>query len=142
MFLFYQLVTCSSFADHRKWNERSRSIDEPLRRKNLLGGNIFRYRRSGICRSVGTSLRPRDVLAVQSRIEATHPGCFARWGLIPNWAKDNKITYKTTKARVETVDTAPSCREAFKKRRCLIPVGPVPGRANEGLADQSSCKRS
>ena len=45
-----------------------------------------------------------------------------RWGLIPHWAKDPKIAYKTINARAETVDTAPSYRQAFKKRRCLIPV--------------------
>ena len=45
-----------------------------------------------------------------------------RWGLIPNWAKDPKIAYKTINARAETIDTAPSYRQAFKKRRCLIPV--------------------
>jgi hypothetical protein len=44
-----------------------------------------------------------------------------RWGLIPNWAKDPKIAYKTINARAETVDTAPSFRQAFMKRRCLIP---------------------
>jgi putative SOS response-associated peptidase YedK len=42
--------------------------------------------------------------------------------LIPYRAKDPKIAYKTINARVETVDTAPSYREAFKKRRCLIPA--------------------
>jgi putative SOS response-associated peptidase YedK len=41
--------------------------------------------------------------------------------LIPYWAKDPKIAYKTINARVESVDTAPSYRQAFKKRRCLIP---------------------
>jgi putative SOS response-associated peptidase YedK len=45
-----------------------------------------------------------------------------RWGLIPNWAKDPKIAYKTINARVETVDTVPSYRQAFKKQRCLIPA--------------------
>ena len=45
-----------------------------------------------------------------------------RWGLIPNWAKDPKVAYKTINARAETVDTAPSFRQAFKKRRCLVPV--------------------
>jgi putative SOS response-associated peptidase YedK len=45
-----------------------------------------------------------------------------RWGLIPNWAKDEKIAYKTINARMETVDTAPSYRDAFKNRRCLIPA--------------------
>src|SRR5208283_2486528 len=44
-----------------------------------------------------------------------------RWGLIPHWAEDPKIGYKTVNARVETVDTAPSYRQAFKKRRCLTP---------------------
>ena len=39
-----------------------------------------------------------------------------------HWAKDPKIAYKTINARVETVDTAPSFRQAFKKRRCLIPA--------------------
>jgi putative SOS response-associated peptidase YedK len=43
-------------------------------------------------------------------------------GLIPNWAKDPKIEYKTINARVETVDTPQSYRQAFKKRRCLIPA--------------------
>ena len=38
-------------------------------------------------------------------------------GLVPYWAKDPKIAYKTINARVETVDTAPSYRQAFKKRR-------------------------
>jgi len=44
--------------------------------------------------------------------------------LILYWAKDPKIVYKTINARaktVETAETAPSNREAFKKR-CLIPV--------------------
>jgi putative SOS response-associated peptidase YedK len=42
--------------------------------------------------------------------------------LIPNWAKDPKIAYRTINARSETVDKAPSFRQAFKKRRCLIPA--------------------
>jgi putative SOS response-associated peptidase YedK len=45
-----------------------------------------------------------------------------RWGLIPYWAKDPKIAYKTINARAESVDTAPSYQQAFKTRRCLIPA--------------------
>jgi putative SOS response-associated peptidase YedK len=45
-----------------------------------------------------------------------------RWGVIPYWTKDPKIAYKTINARAETVDTAPSYREAFRRRRCLIPA--------------------
>ncbi len=43
-----------------------------------------------------------------------------RWGLIPFWAKDEKIGYKTINARVETVAEKPAFRAAFRKRRCLI----------------------
>lgn len=45
-----------------------------------------------------------------------------RWGLIPSWAKDEKISYKLSNARSETAAQKPSFRAAFKKRRCLIPA--------------------
>src|SRR5258706_1998423 len=45
-----------------------------------------------------------------------------RWGLVPYWAKDEKIGFRTINARAETVDTAYSFRSAFKKRRCLVPA--------------------
>ena len=45
-----------------------------------------------------------------------------RWGLVPYWAKDEKIGFKTINARAETIDTAHSFRSAFKKRRCLVPA--------------------
>jgi putative SOS response-associated peptidase YedK len=32
-------------------------------------------------------------------------------GLIPHWAKDSKIAYRTVNARAETVDKAPSFRK-------------------------------
>ncbi len=44
----------------------------------------------------------------------------AKWGLIPSWAKDAKIGSSCINARVETVDTKPAFRAAFKKRRCLV----------------------
>lgn len=45
-----------------------------------------------------------------------------RWGLIPFFAKDVKIGQKLFNARGETVHEKPSFRNAFKKRRCLVPV--------------------
>ncbi|HEY0786643.1 MAG TPA: SOS response-associated peptidase, partial [Acidobacteriaceae bacterium] len=45
-----------------------------------------------------------------------------RWGLIPFWAKDAKLAYSTINAKAETVATAPAFREAFLKRRCLVPA--------------------
>jgi putative SOS response-associated peptidase YedK len=44
------------------------------------------------------------------------------WGLIPFWAKDEKIGHHTINARLESVEAKPSFRAAFKSRRCLIPA--------------------
>ena len=44
------------------------------------------------------------------------------WGLIPFWAKNRKIGYKTLNARSETAHKTPSFRAAFRSRRCLIPA--------------------
>jgi putative SOS response-associated peptidase YedK len=46
----------------------------------------------------------------------------ARWRLIPYWAKDIKIGYSTFNARCEDVEAKPVFREAFKRRRCLVPL--------------------
>ncbi len=47
-----------------------------------------------------------------------------RWGLIPNWwskpLKEMKVA--TFNARAETVAEKPMFREAFERRRCLIPA--------------------
>src|SRR3954464_14886989 len=45
-----------------------------------------------------------------------------RWGLIPYWAKDIKIGFSTINAMAETIDTKPAFREAFQRRRCMVPV--------------------
>jgi putative SOS response-associated peptidase YedK len=45
-----------------------------------------------------------------------------RWGLIPYWAKDMKIGFSTINARGEEIDTKPAFREAFRQRRCLVPL--------------------
>ena len=45
-----------------------------------------------------------------------------RWSLIPYWAKDIKIGFSTINARAEEVDTKPAFREAFERRRCLVPL--------------------
>jgi putative SOS response-associated peptidase YedK len=45
-----------------------------------------------------------------------------QWGLVPFWAKDRKIGARMINARVETVAEKPAFREAFAKRRCLLPA--------------------
>ena len=45
-----------------------------------------------------------------------------RWGLVPSWAKDISIGSRMINARAETVDSKPAFRQAFTRRRCLLPA--------------------
>ena len=45
-----------------------------------------------------------------------------KWGLIPAWAGDPAVGNRMFNARAETLAEKPSFREAFQKRRCLIPA--------------------
>lgn len=45
---------------------------------------------------------------------------YLKWGLVPPWAKDQKIGSKMINARAETAAEKPSFRHAFKKKRCLV----------------------
>jgi len=45
-----------------------------------------------------------------------------RWGLIPYWCKDPSGGRKPINAKAETLRTLPSFREAYRKRRCIVPV--------------------
>jgi putative SOS response-associated peptidase YedK len=47
---------------------------------------------------------------------------FFQWGLIPSWSKDVSLGAKMINARSETVAEKPAFRNAFKRRRCLIPA--------------------
>jgi putative SOS response-associated peptidase YedK len=47
---------------------------------------------------------------------------FLKWGLVPRWAKDPAVGNKLFNARSETVTEKPSFREAFARRRCLVPM--------------------
>ena len=44
------------------------------------------------------------------------------WGLIPHWCKDAGGGRKPINAKGETVAALPSFRDAYRKRRCLLPV--------------------
>jgi putative SOS response-associated peptidase YedK len=63
----------------------------------------------------------QQILAIAS-LEGANVLDRYHWGLVPFWAKDTAIGTKMINARVETVASKPSFREAFKKRRCLIPA--------------------
>ena len=76
----------------------------------------------------GVALSPRYNIAPTQEVAAVRQKDDRRrlvalhWGLIPFWAKDRKIGYKTLNARSETAHKTPSFRAAFRSRRCLIPA--------------------
>jgi len=45
-----------------------------------------------------------------------------RWGLLPHWARDPKTVRQPINARAETVSTTPAFRDAFARRRCIVPA--------------------
>jgi hypothetical protein len=45
-----------------------------------------------------------------------------RWGLVPYWAKDIKVGFANINAKAEGIETKPAFRDAFQRRRCLVPV--------------------
>jgi putative SOS response-associated peptidase YedK len=45
-----------------------------------------------------------------------------RWGLVPFWAKDLNVGFANINAKAEGIESRPAFREAFQRRRCLVPV--------------------
>jgi len=64
----------------------------------------------------------QPILAIRDAPGGGHEAVMLRWGLIPFFADDLENGLRTINAKGETVDTRPSYRAAFRKRRCLIPA--------------------
>lgn len=47
---------------------------------------------------------------------------FLYWGLIPSWAKDPTIGNKLCNARAETLSEKNTFKNAYRRRRCLLPA--------------------
>src|SRR5262249_44018384 len=62
-----------------------------------------------------------DVPVVRSR-DAKRTLDMLRWGLVPWWAKDIKVSFANINAKAETIAEKPAFRDAFKERRCIIPA--------------------
>lgn len=66
----------------------------------------------------------QQILAVRPSPEKKgREAVLLQWGLIPHWAKDPSIGYRMINARSETAAEKPAFRDAFRKRRCLVPAG-------------------
>lgn len=62
-----------------------------------------------------------SIVAVRATAEG-RAASLMRWGFIPAWAKEPATMPMLNNARGETVGEKPMFRQAFRKRRCLIPA--------------------
>ncbi|QDV36350.1 SOS response-associated peptidase [Tautonia plasticadhaerens] len=44
-----------------------------------------------------------------------------KWGFLPCWSKEPKVSFSNINARRETVATSNAYRGSFRKKRCLVP---------------------
>ena len=68
------------------------------------------------------NVAPTDEAAVVVQREDRRAVSTYRWGLIPHWAEDTKIGNRLFNARAETLASSPMFRDAFRRKRCLVPV--------------------
>jgi putative SOS response-associated peptidase YedK len=68
------------------------------------------------------NLTPGQAVAAVREHEGRRRVDALQWGLIPFWAKDATIGRRLVNARLDSVATKPAFREAWQRRRCLIPA--------------------
>ena len=82
----------------------------------------FGFEGDGLSRQARFNIAPgQETLTVVSD-GSRNNARYMRWGLIPSWAKDASAGSRMINARAETIDARPAFRNAFERRRCLVPA--------------------
>jgi putative SOS response-associated peptidase YedK len=68
------------------------------------------------------NLTPGQAVAVVREHDGRRRLDALQWGLVPFWAKDAAIGRRLINARLDGVAAKPAFREAWQRRRCLIPA--------------------
>jgi putative SOS response-associated peptidase YedK len=73
------------------------------------------------------NITPGSVVPVITRetlagAPARNRATLMKWGLVPFWAKDAQIGYRTINARAEGIAERPTFRKPIRTQRCLVPV--------------------
>ena len=68
------------------------------------------------------NVAPTDEVLVVVQREERRAITAYRWGLVPHWSTDLRTGSRMFNARAETLTTSPAFRDAFKRRRCLVPA--------------------
>ena len=64
----------------------------------------------------------RPLAVLRTRAQGRRTIELLRWGLVPPWAKDAKLSHKLVLARSESILGSSAFRDAVRRRRCLIVV--------------------
>jgi putative SOS response-associated peptidase YedK len=71
------------------------------------------------------NVAPTDVMPIVRPAGNGRELVMAGWGLVPFWMKAQALgrqAYATFNARADKIQAAPTFREPFRKRRCLVPA--------------------
>ena len=63
-----------------------------------------------------------DIVIVRAPAPGAREAAFVRWGLLAPWMDDPKDPGRMINARIETAASRPMFRDAFARRRCLVPA--------------------
>jgi putative SOS response-associated peptidase YedK len=90
--------------------------------KSLMGERVFiRFR---VSNKVPPILDNLDVRPSQQVLALTtdHELSLMKWGLVPSWAKDEKVGYSTINARAEGIAEKASFKRPLRSQRVIIPA--------------------
>jgi putative SOS response-associated peptidase YedK len=68
------------------------------------------------------NIAPGQAVAVVRPLDERRVLEHRRWGLVPAWARDASVGARMINARSESAAEKPAFREAFRRRRCLVPA--------------------
>ncbi|ANE45143.1 hypothetical protein SY83_00955 [Paenibacillus swuensis] len=68
------------------------------------------------------NIAPRQWVTAVLRKDGVNRIGQLQWGLLPPWAKDERMASQLLNAKAETIREKPSFRKAYLSKRCLIPA--------------------
>lgn len=129
---------CGRIIHKFTWQEIQNHLDEyriRIREDLLLSGgpasneDAAPKSRVPVLYAVRDALKPGEQLVLD--------GMMMLWSLVPHWAESSQVRFSTFNARSENAATKPAFREAFRSRRCVLPVtGFYEWRTNEDGSKQ------
>jgi putative SOS response-associated peptidase YedK len=99
-------------------------VRSPIRYATVAGLHV-RDNRSTIIRVATMAAPPQELLVIRHNHQTDErplAPLSGKWGLISSWSTDAQGGRKSINAKSEAVAQLPTFREAYRKRRCILPV--------------------